>query len=77
MQEALEVGSHAFIIESNRTITEVVVSGRSGDLYTVRFPGRGGIRVRRGRLFPTKEEAESRLPAAAGKKRPRSPYDWQ
>ena len=33
MQERLEVGSHVFIIESNRTITEVVVAADSFGLW--------------------------------------------
>lgn len=44
MQERLEVGSHVFIIESNRTITEVVVA-RRGDFYTVRFLNGGAIQL--------------------------------
>lgn len=62
MQDKVEIGSRVFIIESNRNITEVVVSGRKGDFYTVRFPGHGGIAVRRSRLFLTKKEAEAHLP---------------
>lgn len=37
MQERLEVGSHVFIIESNRTITEVVVAARRGDFIRFDF----------------------------------------
>ena len=77
MQERLEVGSHVFIIESNRTITEVVVAARRGDFYTVRFLNGGAIQLRRSRLFPTREEAEEKIPAIAEEKRRfRSPYDY-
>lgn len=77
MQERLEVGSHVFIIESNRTITEVVVAARRGDFYTVRFLNGGAIQLRRSRIFPTKDEAESKLPAKTETaRRSRSPYDY-
>ena len=76
MQDKVEIGSHVFIIESNRIITEVVVSGRKGDFYTVRFPGQGGIAVRKSRLFLTKEEAEAHLPVRPAKSGFRSPYDY-
>lgn len=77
MQERLEVGSHVFIIESNRTITEVVVAARRGDFYTVRFQNGGAIQLRRSRIFSTREEAETKIPARAEEKRRlRSPYDY-
>ena len=77
MQERLEVGSHVFIIESNRTITEVVVAARRGDFYTVRFLNGGAIQLRRSRIFVTKEEAESALPVKTETmRRYRSPYDY-
>ena len=77
MQERLEVGSHVFIIESNRTITEVVVAARRGDFYTVRFMNGGAIQLRRSRIFPTREEAESQISVRAEEKcRFRSPYDY-
>lgn len=38
MQKRLEVGSHVFIIESNRIITEVVVTANRGDFCVLRFP---------------------------------------
>ena len=77
MQERLEVGSHVFIIESNRTITEVVVAARRGDFYTVRFLNGGAIQLRRSRIFSTREEAETKIPARAEEKRRfRSPHDY-
>lgn len=76
MQERLEVGSHVFIIESNRTITEVVVVARQGNFYTVRFLTGGAIQLRRSRIFSTREEAETKIPTRAEEKRRfRSPYD--
>ena len=77
MQERLEVGSHVFIIESNRTITEVVVVARRGDFYTVRFLNGGAIQLRRSRIFPTREEAEEKIPVRAeANRRFCSPYDY-
>lgn len=76
MQDKVEIGSRVFIIESNRIITEVVVSGRKGDFYIVRFPGQGGISVRGSRLFLTREEAEAHLPVKPIQKGFRSPYDY-
>lgn len=77
MQERLEVGSHVFIIESNRTITEVVVAARRGDFYTVRFLNGGAIQLRRSRIYPTREKAENKIPVRAEEKRGfRSPYDY-
>lgn len=72
-------GSHAYIIESNRTIREVTVVRRSGDFYLVRFDSNGGIQIRGTRLFATKEEAEATLPMShkvEHGKGYRSPYDY-
>lgn len=77
MQERLEVGSHVFIIESNRTITEVVVAARRRDFYMVRFMNGGAIQLRPSRIFPTRDEAETKIPTRAEEKRRfRSPYDY-
>lgn len=72
-------GSHAYIIESNRTIREVTVVRRSGDFYLVRFDSNGGVQLRGSRLFVTKEEAEATLPqtkVVGQKKGYCSPYDY-
>ena len=77
MQERLEVGSHVYIIESNRIITEVVAAARRGDFYTVRFLNGGAIQLRRSRIFPTSEVAEEKIPVKAeGNRRFHSPYDY-
>ena len=77
MQERLEVGSHVFIIESNRTIIEMVVAARRGDFYTLRFMNGGAIQLRRSRIFLTREDAEEKIPASVEtKRRYRSPYDY-
>lgn len=78
MQERLEVGSHVFIIESSRIITEVVIAARRGDFYTLRFLNGGAIQLRRSRIFLTREEAQEKMPALVGMKRKvRSPYDYE
>ena len=74
-----EIGSKAFMIESNRIIREVTIVKRSGDFYIVRFGNSGGIQVRGSRLFTTQEAAEESLPNKANvQKRTgyRSPYDY-
>lgn len=74
-----DIGSKAFMIESNRIIREVTVVKRRGDFYIVRFGNSGGIQIRGSRLFATVEEAEAILPnKAKTQKRTgyRSPYDY-
>ena len=62
MQKRLEIGSHVFIIESNRIITEVVVTADRGDFCVLRFPSGGAIQLRKSRVFASKEDAEMQLP---------------
>ena len=77
MQERPEVGSHVFIVESNRTVTEVIVAARRGDFYTLRFLNGGAIKLRQSRIFPSREEAEQKIPARIEEKRRlTSPYDY-
>lgn len=52
-----EVGSTAYIVESNRIVSKVTIVKRSGDFYTVRFGTNGGIQVMSSRLFASQEEA--------------------
>lgn len=52
-------GDTAYIIESGRFIREATVIRVSGDLYTLKFTDTGGgVKLRGGRLYPSKEEAE-------------------
>ena len=76
MQETLEVGSNGYIIESNRTIINIVVIAKHGEFYVLRMPTGGAIKLRRGRIFLSKEEAEMKLPhkIQAQKTFHRSPY---
>ena len=77
MQERPEVGSHVFIVESNRTVTEVIVAARKGDFCTLRFLNGGAIKLRQSRIFPSKEDAEKKIPAKVEEKRRlSSPYDY-
>ena len=76
MQETLEVGSNVYIIESNQTIINVVVIAKHGEFYVLRMPTGGAIKLRRSRIFLTKEEAKQHLPqkVQAQKTFHRSPY---
>ena len=76
MQVKLEIGSNGYIIESNRIIINVTVIARHGEFYVLRMPTGGAIKLRRGRIFITKEEAEKHLPqkAQAQKHFHRTPY---
>lgn len=76
MQVKLEIGSSGYIIESNRIITNVTVIAKHGEFYVLRIPTGGAIKLRRGRIFITKEEAEKHLPqkVQAQKHFHRTPY---
>lgn len=76
MQVKLEVGSSGYIIESNRIIINVTVIARQGEFYVLRMPTGGAIKLRRGRIFLTREETEQHLPqkVQAQKTFHRSPY---
>lgn len=69
----MKKGDLAYIIVSGFRIEEVKITNVAGNLYTVKFSTGGGIRLPRGRLYPTKEAAEAQLP----KKLPhyKTPYD--
>ena len=54
----IKINETVYLVESGRRIREAQVRSRSGGLYTVRFTDTGGgIRVRRDRLYPTREAA--------------------
>ena len=76
MQVKLEIGSSGYIIESNRIITNVTVIAKHGEFYVLRMPTGGAIKLRRGRIFSTKEDAEKHLPqkVQAQKHFHRTPY---
>lgn len=56
-----EIGSKAFIIESNRILREVTIVRKNSDFYIVRFDNNGSIQLRKSRIFPTREAAEQHL----------------
>lgn len=76
MQVKLEIGSNGYIIESNRIIINVTVIARQGEFYVLRMPTGGAIKLRRSRIFLTKEEAKQHLlqKVQAQKTFHRSPY---
>lgn len=77
MKNGLDVGSHVFIVENNRTVTEVVVAAQKGEFYIVRFLYGGAVRLRRNRIYSSKEEAEAVLSKKQQVQRKyRSPYDY-
>lgn len=71
-------GTSAFIVESNRLVREVVIVKRTGNLYIIRFAdSNGGIQVREGRLFVSREAAEATVSnVRENKKRYLSPYEY-
>ena len=84
MVSKYQVGSQAYLLESNRIIRKVTVVSCRADFYIIRFAdnsGSGGIQVRGSRLYPTREAAEQSIPdiykATSQKKNGfRSPYDY-
>lgn len=56
-----EIGSTAYIVESNRIIREVTIVKRNGNFYIIRFGTRGGIQVRSNRLFASYDDADSSI----------------
>lgn len=76
MDDKLSVGKHAFLIESNRIIREVIIIKVDYDLFTVRFiNSKGAMRVRRNRLYERKAEAEKQI-INKTKTGYKSPYDY-
>lgn len=62
MQKRLEIGSHVFIIESNRIITEVIVTAERGDFCVLSLPSGGAIQLRKSRVFVLKEDTKRHIP---------------
>lgn len=70
-----KLGDTAYIVESSIAVREVFICNISGDFYTLRFTdSKGGIRIRRSRLFPTREAAEANLSNASTSTKQRSPH---
>lgn len=74
-----EIGSKAFIIESNRIIREVTMVRKNSDFYVVRFDNNGCIQLRKSRVFLSEEAAKehlsknSHISQTSGR---RSPYQY-
>ena len=61
-QKVIGLNQTVYMVESGCRVREVRVWGHSGPLYTVRFTDTGGgIRVRRDRLYLTREAARASL----------------
>ena len=58
-----------YIVVSNLFVKPVTVVKDEGEFCLVKFEDGGGARIRRSRLYETKEEAEQMLPRK-GKKKP-------
>ena len=72
-----EIGSTAYVVESNRIVREVTIVKRNGNFYIIRFGTRGGIQVRSNRLFASYEDADSSIHRKTVKRTVyRSPYDY-
>ncbi len=52
-----EIGSKAFIIESNRILREVTIVRKNSDFYVVRFDNNGSIQLRKSRLYRIPKES--------------------
>lgn len=66
----LKAGDTAFIVESNRFIREVEIKSCAGGMYLIKFKDSGGgIKVKKHRLFSTKEEAEAFITSVGRTKR--------
>ena len=74
---ALQAGQIVYLVESCRTVREAVVRSQTGGLYTVRFTDTGGgIRVRRDRLYPTREAAAAYVQRRKAERQPIRPGYW-
>lgn len=62
MQKRLEPGTSAYIIESNRNITQVMIIAVRGEFCILRFPSGGAIQLKKHRIFLTRDDAEAQLP---------------
>lgn len=66
-------GDIAYIVESNRYVSEVKVGRIQGDFVIVLLSREGGIRLRKSRLFRTREEAEASIGKTQPVKQERKP----
>lgn len=64
-----KAGDIAYIVESNRFITEGKIVSCTGGIYLFKYRG-GGIRVKENRLFPSREEAQKQIDKYRPKPKP-------
>ena len=77
MTDELKPGTRAYIIESNRTVREVLIKRISGNLCLVLFGTGRGIQVGRHRLFSSKDAAEGYLTELKGKYDKAHSFDYR
>lgn len=71
-----KAGDTAYILESNRFVTEVKIVKYAGGMFLIKLPTGGGIKVKEHRLYATKEEAETACMKESKVVRHRNPYDY-
>lgn len=77
MHENLIVGSHVYIIENMRCVTEAVIAAIQGFFFTLKLIKGGAVRLRKSRIFLMKGDAEANCTIPKQIKRGyRSPYDY-
>ncbi len=69
-----KVGDVCYFLISGASPTEGKILAKNGELYTIRYGGNKGIRLKEHRLYKTLEDSERETP----KQEPmvRSPYDY-
>ena len=73
----MQKGDTGYIVISNRIIEPVTILSSSGEFCTVHFTSRqGGTRLRKSRVFATKEEAERSIKPSPKRHVTRNPEDW-
>ena len=76
-QKSIRVNDTVYLVESCRRVRAVVVRGRRGGLYTVRFTDTGGgIRVRGDRLHLTRDGAAAYVQRRKAERQPIRPGYW-
>ena len=74
--ESVQKGETAYIVISNRIIEPVTILSVSGEFCTVHFTSRqGGTRLRKSRVFATKEEAAASIKPA--QRKTERDADWE
>ena len=74
-EKKFSVGQHVFIISNNSYVMEMIIMNIAGDFYTLRSADNygSGTRLKKHRLFATREEAE-KVMAEERKKRDQNNY---